>query len=549
MLEEFMNVMTDNELDTVDEKLKNAEVKNLIDGLEMFSYDAKMLTNAYTDILCNDNVVYLLTRISQHPVFMKHFPELYVKNENGESVINCQQNSPYHRYGVFRHILYTIEYVGKDNLKYSKEELKLLKWAMLLHDIGKPLAKTTNLEGKDSFVGHDEISVEIAAEILNRFYFTEEEKKIILTLIKYHDRYLNEGELTYDNLSFLAQELENKKELFDMIIEVKTADNRAKSIAVYNKFLTVIPKYVEFENDYFSTLEPAQDNIIGEGAEVEFDLANNDEMIVGSEELITEIKVDQEESLEVKEKAKSKLKTVTLTKELFEEAYQNILHGKNLGYYFMPVVDVRNKVVWGYEIDATLDNEINLTEIFKMAKEEGKYEKINQLIALNIMEQGVKSKKNKNETLVVKIDMKSYEKYNNKSRIYDITDKDNVLILFENYDYSNVTDINEMCKEIKRTHGMVGLADFQDSTFTQKELANMNVDFIEYTYNKDEEKIKDLIEFCSSNTQKLWVSNIKTKKDFANLLKLNVQFMSGDCIFGKKERPEITEYEVEQLIV
>ena len=41
-----MNVMTDNDLNTVEEELKNAEVKNIIDGLEMVSSDPKMLTNA-----------------------------------------------------------------------------------------------------------------------------------------------------------------------------------------------------------------------------------------------------------------------------------------------------------------------------------------------------------------------------------------------------------------------------------------------------------------------------------------------------------------------
>lgn len=540
MLEEFMNVMTDSELNTVEEELKNAEVKNLIDGLEMFSNDPKMLTNAYTDILCNDNVVYLLTRISQHPIFMQHFPELYKKNENGESVINCQQNSPYHRYGVFRHILYTIEYVGKDNLKYSKQELKLLKWTMFLHDIGKPFAKTTNLDGKDSFAGHDEMSVEIATAILDRLYFTEQEKKIILTLIRYHDRYLNEGEVTFDNLSFLAQELENKKELFDMIIEVKTADNRAKSIAVYNKFLAIIPKYIDFEQEFFSTIEMEED-VVGLGVETDEKLKTLDELLYGTdEELISE--------LDVESKEKEESNHVELTKELYDQIYQNILHGTNISYTYTPIIDIRGQNVMGYEIKSKLENNTDMKKVFEFAKEQGKFEKLNQLLALNLMENGLKTKKDKKTYLIVRIDLKSLVKYNNKARIYDITDKNNVLILLENYDYSNVTDINELCKEIKRARGMTGLANFQDSTFTTKELSKMEIDYIEYAYNKNTKEMESLIEYSLENAQKIWISSVETKKELKDVKTRNVQIISGKAIFKESSFPEITDGDVENLL-
>ena len=145
----------------------NNEINKIITNLQLYSNNIEMLTKLYTDILEDDNVVYIMTRISQNPVFMKHFPEFYEKNLNGESVINCQQNSKYHRYGVFKHILYTIENVGRESLKFSTHDMKILKWTMLLHDIGKPLSKTINSEGFDSFAGHDDISVVLADKILN----------------------------------------------------------------------------------------------------------------------------------------------------------------------------------------------------------------------------------------------------------------------------------------------------------------------------------------------------------------------------------------------
>ena len=165
--------------------LPKSEIDGWISKLSMHSNDPEMLTKIYTSILMDDNVMFILTRISQNPIFRQHFPEFYEKNKYGESVINCQQNTIYHRYGVFKHTLCTIESVGKDSLKFNAQELKILKWTMFLHDIGKPLAKMINGSGSDSFAGHDDISHDIAIDILDRFSFTDEEKNVILTLIKY----------------------------------------------------------------------------------------------------------------------------------------------------------------------------------------------------------------------------------------------------------------------------------------------------------------------------------------------------------------------------
>ena len=76
-----------NSKETVDKK----DINDIIANLQLYSNNVEMLTKLYTDILNDDNVVYIMTRISQNPIFMSHFPEFYVKNENGESVINCQQ--------------------------------------------------------------------------------------------------------------------------------------------------------------------------------------------------------------------------------------------------------------------------------------------------------------------------------------------------------------------------------------------------------------------------------------------------------------------------
>lgn len=540
MLEEFMNIMTDESVKGFNNEELNIEVKNLIDGLQLFSDNAKMLTDAYTDILANDNVVYLITRISQNPILSEHFPELYMNNENGESVINCQQNSPYHRYGVFRHILYTVEYVGKDNLKYSKHDLKLLKWTMFLHDIGKPFVKTTNAEGRDSFAGHDDMSVELAKQILDRLDFSEQEKKIILTLIKYHDRYLNEGELTQDNLEFLAQELENKKELFEFLIEVKTADNKAKSIDVYKKFLTVLPKYEEFATNYFKDLEPEDDELMPINFELEEPILSDDE-IIGSQENIV-----------VKKEKENVKKDKRLSDEDFNRIYDNILNDEDINYYYTPIIDVDNKNLLAYEVDIAFKLGENPEQVLQKAREDGKYDKVQQLLFVNQAGNGIDEKDETSVAILIKMDIASFDNYNNKNRIYDMMDKDNVIISFENYDEYNVIDINRLCKEITKKHGRTSLSKFNGSSFTLKELSNLEVDFVEFDVNedkdKDKEELKALIKNCEKDTKKVIVKNIKNKKEFIDMKSKGVSFVQGKCLYASSERMEVTEENIKKKI-
>jgi hypothetical protein len=103
--------------------------------------DSKELTRLYTDILDSDNVSEILITISKEKFFLDHFPEFYEKNIYGENIFNCTQNSEYHRYGVFKHILVTIEEVGKNNAAIADNQRKILKWTMFLHDLGKPYVK------------------------------------------------------------------------------------------------------------------------------------------------------------------------------------------------------------------------------------------------------------------------------------------------------------------------------------------------------------------------------------------------------------------------
>ena len=76
----------------------------------------------------------------------------------------------------------------------------------------------------------------------------------------------------------------------------------------------------------------------------------------------------------------------------------------------------------------------------------------------------------------------------------------------------------------------------------------MDIDVIEYKYDKNDEKIQELVECCSANTQKLWVSNVNNKKLNSSLYKKNVEYLSGDSVFAENEQMGITDYEVEVFV-
>ena len=124
--EDLLDVDMENIATDLMDTKERARIEQFISKLKMYSNNPQELTNIYTSILEDDNVSYLLLKLSQNSIFEKHFPEFYVKNQYGEDVINCQQNSEFHKYGVFKHILTTIECVGNPQIPIGKWQKKLL---------------------------------------------------------------------------------------------------------------------------------------------------------------------------------------------------------------------------------------------------------------------------------------------------------------------------------------------------------------------------------------------------------------------------------------
>ena len=91
--------------------------------------------------------------------------------------VGFQQHSPHHRYDVFTHIAHVVEAVPKD---------LGLRWAALLHDIGKPACFTMDQDGRGHFTGHAKVSAELADGILLRLKAPSALRQQVTELIGLH---------------------------------------------------------------------------------------------------------------------------------------------------------------------------------------------------------------------------------------------------------------------------------------------------------------------------------------------------------------------------
>lgn len=138
-----------------------------------------------------------------------------------DSCMATSQNNPNHCYCVGEHTIKAMQAIRAD---------KVLRFAMLFHDFGKPLRKKTDEEGIDHFYGHPEASEQIARDVLRRLKFDNETIRMVTGLVKYHG-------LTIEPTAKGVRRamLKIGEELFPLLLEVKKADLAAKSKLSYQE--------------------------------------------------------------------------------------------------------------------------------------------------------------------------------------------------------------------------------------------------------------------------------------------------------------------------
>jgi tRNA nucleotidyltransferase (CCA-adding enzyme) len=104
------------------------------------------------------------------PILAAAIPEL-------GPMIGFDQHSPHHAFDVFTHTAYVCGNVPP--------ELPL-RWAALLHDVGKPGCFTQDSTGRGHFYGHAQVGAEIADGILRRLKAPTALRERVTFLIRHH---------------------------------------------------------------------------------------------------------------------------------------------------------------------------------------------------------------------------------------------------------------------------------------------------------------------------------------------------------------------------
>lgn len=97
-------------------------------------------------------------------------------------LVGLPQNPRFHCYDVWEHTLLAIDNAPRD---------LAIRWALLLHDIGKglPEIRRLNKEGQPTDPGHEAKSAEMAAEIFHRYHYPKGFRKLVIWLIAKHMRF------------------------------------------------------------------------------------------------------------------------------------------------------------------------------------------------------------------------------------------------------------------------------------------------------------------------------------------------------------------------
>lgn len=156
--------------------------------------------------------------LSEHPEELKEAYELGLLRQflpELSECMECGQNNPHHCLSVGDHILCAVKAARRD---------KVLRLALLLHDIAKPQVKTTDENGIDHFHGHAARSAALADRILRDLKYDNQTREAAVRLIVWHDRNLG------DSLPEIRKSIsELGEEWFLPLLEVKTSDVEAQS--------------------------------------------------------------------------------------------------------------------------------------------------------------------------------------------------------------------------------------------------------------------------------------------------------------------------------
>ena len=132
-----------------------------------------------------------------------------------DEMMKTPQNNPHHCYSVGEHTLHALMEIQPD---------KVARITMLLHDVAKPMCRTTDEYGVDHFYGHPQEGSLVAKKILRRLKFDNDTTDRVCRLILCHDDNPPLQERTVRRAIY-----RNGVDQYPLLFAVKRADMLAQS--------------------------------------------------------------------------------------------------------------------------------------------------------------------------------------------------------------------------------------------------------------------------------------------------------------------------------
>lgn len=120
----------------------------------------------------------LLCGADARRVLLSYWQILAVPLPELAPMAGLDQRSRFHCYDVLEHCAAAVEAVPPE---------KLLRWAALLHDVGKPRTATVDQDGAGHFYGHAAVGAAITEKILTRLRFDRDTVRRVTALVELHD--------------------------------------------------------------------------------------------------------------------------------------------------------------------------------------------------------------------------------------------------------------------------------------------------------------------------------------------------------------------------
>lgn len=133
------------------------------------------------------------------------------------------QRTPYHCYDVLEHSARTVE---------NTPNTPLLRWAALLHDIGKPVSFFEDETGRGHFYGHAKAGVPLAQNILKRLNFGKPFIEDVCLLVRHHDDVVP---LAAKSVRKALRRMNGDAQMFRNFCAIQIADSEAHASEFRNR--------------------------------------------------------------------------------------------------------------------------------------------------------------------------------------------------------------------------------------------------------------------------------------------------------------------------